>query len=43
MFIMINMCVFVYVHMCIEIIQFSLKIFDLWRHSHPWVGVWVVG
>ena len=25
----------------IEIIQFCLKIYDLWRHPHPWVGVWV--
>ena len=25
----------------IEIIQFCLKIYDLWRHSHPWVGGWV--
>ena len=27
----------------IEIIQFCLKIYDLWRYPHPWVGVWVVG
>ena len=27
----------------IEIIQFCLKIFDLWRHPHLWVGGWVVG
>ena len=27
----------------IEIIQFCLKIYDLKRHSHPWVGVWVDG
>ena len=30
----------------IEIIQFCLKIYDLWRHLHlwvKWVGVWVVG
>ena len=27
----------------IEIIQFCLKIYDLLRHPHPWVGVWVVG
>ena len=27
----------------IEIIQFCLEIFDLWRHLHLWVGVWVVG
>ena len=27
----------------IEIIQFCLKIYDLLRHSHPWVGVWVNG
>ena len=26
----------------IEIIQFCLKIYDLWRHPHLWVGVWVV-
>ena len=25
----------------IKIIQFCLKIYDLWRHSHPWVGGWV--
>ena len=25
----------------IEIIQFCLKIYDLWRHPHPWVGGWV--
>ena len=27
----------------IEIIQFCLKIYDLWRHLHLWVGVWMVG
>ena len=27
----------------IEIIQFCLKICDLLRHLHLWVGVWVVG
>ena len=27
----------------IKIIQFYLKIDDLWRHHHLWVGVWVVG
>ena len=27
----------------IEIIQICLKIFDLLRHPHLWVGVWVVG
>ena len=29
----------------IEIIQFSLKIYDSLTHPHPhlWVGVWVVG
>ena len=27
----------------IKIIQFCLKIYDLWRHPHLWVGVWVVG
>ena len=26
-----------------KIIQFCLKIYDLWRHPHLWVGVWVVG
>ena len=26
----------------IEIIQFYLKIYDLWRHPHLWVSVWVV-
>ena len=26
----------------IDIIQFCLKIYDLLRHPHPWVGVWVV-
>ena len=25
----------------IEIIQFSLKIYDLLKHLHLWVGVWV--
>ena len=25
----------------IEIIQFCLKIYDLYRHPHPWVGGWV--
>ena len=25
----------------IEIIQFYLKIYDLWRHPQLWVGVWV--
>ena len=27
----------------IEIIQFCLKIYDLLRHPHPLMGVWVVG
>ena len=27
----------------IEIIQFCLKMYDLLRHPHLWVGVWVVG
>ena len=27
----------------IKIIQFSLKICDLLRHPHLWMGVWVVG
>ena len=27
----------------IEIIQFCLKIYDLWRHPHPWVHGWVNG
>ena len=27
----------------IEIIQFCLKIYDLWTHSHLWIGVWVGG
>ena len=27
----------------IEIIQFCLKIYDLLRHPHLWVGVWVIG
>ena len=27
----------------IEIIQFCLKIYDLLRHPHLWVGVWVEG
>ena len=27
----------------IEVIQFCLKIYDLLRHPHPWVGAWVVG
>ena len=27
----------------IEIIQFCLKIYDLWRHPHPWVDGWVNG
>ena len=27
----------------IEIIQFCLKIYELWRHLHLWVGVWVDG
>ena len=27
----------------IEIIEFCLKIYDLWRHPHPWVSVWMVG
>ena len=25
------------------IIQFSLKIYDLWRQAYPWMGVRVVG
>ena len=27
----------------IKIIEFCLKIYDLKRHPHPWMGVWVVG
>ena len=27
----------------IQIIQFCLKIYDLLRHPHLWLGVWVVG
>ena len=27
----------------IEIIQFCLKIYDLCRHPHLWVGVWISG
>ena len=27
----------------IEIIQFCLKICDLLKHPHRWVGLWVVG
>ena len=27
----------------IKIIQFCLKIYDLYRHPYPWVGAWVVG
>ena len=27
----------------IEIIQFCLKIYDLLRHPHLWVGIWMVG
>ena len=27
----------------IEIIQFCLKMYDLYTYPHPWVGVWVVG
>ena len=27
----------------IKIILFCLKIYDLLRHHHLWVGIWVVG
>ena len=27
----------------IEIIQFCLKIYDLWRYPHLWMAVWVYG
>ena len=27
----------------IEMIQFYLKIYELWRHPHPWVDGWVNG
>ena len=27
----------------IEISEFCLKIYDLWRYPHLWVGVWVDG
>ena len=30
-------------HDLIEIIQFCLKIYDLLRHTHLWVGVWING
>ena len=26
----------------IEIFQFCFKIYDLLKHPHPWVSVWVV-
>ena len=26
----------------IEIIEFCLKIYDLWRHTQLWVGVWLI-
>ena len=26
-----------------DIIQFCLKIYDLWRHPHLWVDVWMLG
>ena len=26
----------------IEIIQFCLKIYDLWRNPNLWMGVWVI-
>ena len=25
----------------IEIIELCLKLYDLWRHPHPWLGGWV--
>ena len=27
----------------IKMIQFYLKIYDLYRHPHTWLGVWVDG
>ena len=27
----------------VQIIQFCWKIYDMWRHLYPWVGVWAVG
>ena len=27
----------------IKIIQFCSKIYDLYRHPHPWLGAWIVG
>ena len=30
-------------HHLIEIIEFCLKIYDLWTHCHLWIGVWVGG
>ena len=30
-------------HHLMEIIKFCLKIYDLWRHPHLWMGVQVVG
>ena len=30
-------------HDLIEIIQFCLKIYDLWRHLHLWVGRFMGG
>ena len=27
----------------IKIIQFSLKILNLWRLPHPWIGIWLGG
>ena len=30
-------------HNLIKIIEFCLKIYDLWTHFHLWIGVWVGG
>ena len=36
-------CVCICAHDLIKIIQFCVKIYDLWRHPDLWVGVWVGG
>ena len=30
-------------HDLFKIIPFCLKLYDLWRHPHPWVGLYVGG
>ena len=39
----VSLCQIIKNRNLIEIIEFCLKNYDLWRHSHLWICVWVGG